>query len=73
MMTIERKDCEDYAVEIRHRDVAEIANRIKSVPDAWINEAGNHVTDDCCRYLLPLIQGEAACRYECGLPMHLIL
>jgi 6-phosphofructokinase 1 len=68
-----RQDGEHYVIEIGHREVAEIANRIKAVPENWINQEGNHVTDDCCRYLLPLIQGEAVCRYEGGLPKHLIL
>ena len=41
--------------------------------DEFINEAGNHVTDACCAYLLPLIQGEVNARFEDGLPVHLIL
>ena len=73
MMTMERAKDGDYRIEISHKDVAEIANRIKQVPDEWINPRGNHVTDGCCRYLLPLIQGEASCAYEGGLPRHLIL
>ena len=73
MMTVTRVSDEPYRVEVGHSDVAEIANRIRYVDDAFINEAGNHVTDACCRYLLPLIQGEAVCAYENGLPKHMIL
>lgn len=73
MMTIERISDEPYRTEILHKGVAEIANRIRKVDDAFINESDNHVTDACCRYLLPLIQGEAVCPYEGGLPVHLIL
>ena len=73
MMTIVRTSDAPYATEIAHSDVSEIANKIRFVDDAFINEQGNHVTDACCRYLLPLIEGEAACRYEGGLPKHLIL
>ena len=73
MMTYERVSSEPYEIRVGHKDVSEIANQIRYVDDAFINEAGNHVTDACCRYLLPLICGEAFCRYEGGLPMHLIL
>ena len=41
--------------------------------DAFINAEGNHVTDECCKYLLPLIQGEVKCKYENGLPVHIVL
>ena len=73
MMTMQRVSDKPYSIEYWHSDVSEIANKIRTVDDAFINEAGNHVTDACCRYLLPLIAGEAACKYESGLPVHLIL
>ncbi len=70
MMTAQRVSDAPYTIHFEPRDVSEIANRIRYVDDAFINEAGNHVTDACCRYLLPLIQGEAACKFESGLPVH---
>ena len=73
MMTVTRVSDEPYRVEVGHSDVSEIANRIRYVDDAFINAAGNHVTDACCRYLLPLIQGEATPKYENGLPVQLVL
>ncbi|MBE6602288.1 MAG: 6-phosphofructokinase [Ruminococcaceae bacterium] len=73
MVTVTRTCEEPYTVRIGHSDVSLIANRIRFVDDAFINEAGNHVTDACCRYLLPLIQGEPAVSYVNGLPQHLIL
>ena len=73
MMLFARVSDDPYCVEVKHSDVAEIANRIRGVDDCFINEVGNHITDACCNYLLPLIQGEAACVYENGLPKHLIL
>ena len=73
MMTMQRRDGTDYTIDIAHADVSEIANKIRYVDDAFINEAGNHVTDACCQYLLPLIQGEAACTFEGGLPKHIVL
>lgn len=73
MMTVTRLSTEPYQIEIGHAPVSEIANKIRFVDDAFINESGNHVTDACCRYLLPLIQGEASSSYEMGLPKHVIL
>ncbi len=73
MMTIERVSTEPYAVEISHRDVSEIANKVKHVPNEFINERGNSVTDECARYLLPLIQGELDVKYENGIPKHIII
>ena len=73
MMTVTRVSDEPYRVEVGHSDVSEIANRIRYVDDAFINVAGNHVTDACCRYLLPLIQGEACPKYENGMPVQLVL
>ncbi len=55
-------------------DVDEIANRIKTVPDAFINDESNGVTDACLEYLVPLIRGEAHGFYdENGLPRHFVL
>ncbi len=73
MMTMLRQDGDCYEITISHADVSEIANRIRYVDDAFINEVGNHVTDACCQYLLPLIQGEPKLTYEQGLPKHIIL
>jgi len=73
MMTIERVSTEPYEVEISHRDVSEIANKVKHVPAEFINERGNHITDECARYLLPLIQGELDVKYENGIPKHIII
>ena len=73
MMTIERVSSEPYAFEIGHKDIFEIANQTKCVPAEFINERGNHVTDECLRYLLPLIKGERYPVYRDGLPCHWIL
>lgn len=73
MITAQRVSDMPYQIEFVPRDVSEIANKIRRVDDEYINKAGNHVTDDCCRYLLPLIQGEMNVIYENGLPKHLVL
>lgn len=73
MMTIERVSTSPYKTEISHRDVSEIANKVKHVPSEFINERGNCVTDECAHYLLPLIQGEMDVKYENGIPKHIII
>ena len=73
MITAQRVPGNSYALTFEPKDVSEIANKIRYVDDAFINVEGNHVTDACCKYLLPLIQGEVACKYENGLPVHIIL
>lgn len=62
-----------YACDTVPKAIEEIANRVRYVPDAFINAAGNQITDAGVAYLLPLIQGEPALQYENGLPKHFIL
>ena len=73
MMLILRGEGEEYSFTISHSDVSEIANKIKVVDDKFISEAGNDVTDDCCRYLLPLIAGEASPKFIQGIPDYVII
>ncbi len=73
MMTILRNGGEEYSSIIDHSDVSEIANKTKHVDSKYINERGNNVTDECCKYLLPLIAGERDIKYENGLPVHIVL
>lgn len=73
MAVIRRLSDDPYRVEIGFSDVSKIANKVRKVDDRFINAEGNHVTDECCRYLLPLICGEATSVFENGLPKHLIL
>lgn len=54
-------------------DIAEVANKEKPVPRAWINDAGNDVTEDFIRYAQPLILGESYPAYEDGLPVQIAL
>ena len=73
MMTIQRTGNDPYTYRIGHADVEQIANRIKYVDDAFINEAGNGVRDACVAYLAPLIAGECYPTYRNGLPVHFIM
>ena len=62
-----------YAVTIGSVDASFVANKIKRVPDSFINEAGNGVTDECIEYMLPLVNGEHYPKYKDGLPVHCII
>lgn len=59
---------EPYSAVYGHMDVELVANRTRFVPRHFINERGNHVTDECLNYILPLISGECYPEYENGLP-----
>lgn len=73
VMSIQRKSGELYRVFYSQIPATTVANQIRRVDDRFINAAGNHVTDDCCRYLLPLIQGEVRNVFRKGLPVHLLI
>ncbi len=70
MMAIIRESDEPYTVSCKGLDVAQIANQVRFVPDEYINADANNVTDECIRYLAPLICGECALEYENGLPKY---
>ena len=73
MMTINRSLGEEYSVYFDSADISGIANGVKGVPREYINSAGNGITDECIKYLAPLILGEVSPVYECGLPKHFII
>ena len=49
------------------------ANTEKVIPRAWINEAGDNVTEDLKRYVRPLIMGEVNVPFSGGLPAYVAL
>ena len=73
MMTIERGEAEEYSSYIGCADIAGIANAIKTVPDEYINEQGNGITEAGIEYLKPLIMGELSLEYVNGLPKHFVI
>ena len=73
MISIVRADSEEYAVTFEAKAISEIANKVRSVPRDYINERGNDVTEECIRYILPLIQGEPVLQYKNGLPIHFVI
>ncbi len=54
-------------------DIEKVANEEKTVPDEYINEKGNGVTEAFLDYVRPLIQGELQPIFEKGLPKHFTL
>jgi len=73
MATIERVSADGYSVEFGMADIKGIANAIKTVPESYINEAGNGVTEECLGYLAPLVIGENSPRYDHGMPVHVVI
>ena len=59
-----------YKITVSSVDVAEVANKVRKVPDAFITPSGNNVTEKCLDYLRPLIAGEVKYRTEAGMPVH---
>ena len=74
MVSVEREqDRSLYSIRYNAKNVGEIANKVKRVPDEFINESGNGVTDACIEYMRPLIIGEVSPLYENGLPRHIVI
>ena len=73
MMTIDRAEGEEYSVTFGASDISSIANAVRHVPDEYINERGNGITEAGIKYLAPLIIGELDVKYENGLPAHIVL
>ena len=65
MVTIERIN-NDFTFGMV--DLIKVAAKVKEMPKTFINESGNHITEDYINYVLPLIQGESNLQYENGLP-----
>ena len=70
MMTFTRVSGSPYHIRIDSEDISAIANKIRHVPDEFINAEGNNITDKCIDYLLPLIQGEPDLVWDNGIPKH---
>ena len=73
MMIFERQSNSPYFCSVGHKKVSEIANMVKAVPAEYINAEGNFVTEACCEYILPLIEGEDFPTYTKGIPDYIVL
>ena len=72
MIAMQRKDGDKYEIEFDALDITSIANGEKVVPDEFINEAGNDVTDAFIKYAMPLISGERNIKYKNGIPDYIV-
>ncbi len=63
----------EYAISFEPKDVTKIANAVRSVPRAMINEEGNNVTTECLEYIKPMIAGETKSVFKDGLPVHFVI
>ena len=70
MMAFERVSDSPYEVKVISNDIKIIANRMRKVPDEFIAISGNNVTDECLRYIEPLILGEPKLEFVGGIPRH---
>jgi len=70
MITLVREDSPVYKCTTGLAELADVANGEKKVPDEYINESGNGITDAMRDYVRPLVQGEATITIgEDGLPV----
>lgn len=73
MMTYKRISSEPYKITYEASDINGIANAEKTVPDEYINDKGNNVTNEFIKYARPLIIGQAKQYEKNGMPVHLSL
>jgi 6-phosphofructokinase 1 len=57
----------DYAVEYELVKLDEVAAKTKHMPDTFINEEGNYVTDAFMKYVRPLV-GDLAVQARIAAP-----
>lgn len=67
MTALIRTSDEPYSCDIISVPVARVANKAKSVPFEWINEAKNDITPELEAYLKPLVLGETIPNYDNGI------
>ena len=72
MMTINRREGEEYSSYVDCADISTIANEVRGVPDEYINATADGITEAGIKYLAPLIMGEVAVEYENGMPKHFV-
>ena len=73
MATIDRADSDEYSVSFGAYNISEIANAVRGVPDEYINDTSDGITEQGIKYLKPLIMGECDIVYDNGMPEHIVL
>lgn len=68
MTIIERQSDMPYKWTIGTAPLAEVANVERKMPRSYITEDGFHITEECRKYLQPLILGEDYPTFKNGLP-----
>lgn len=63
----------EYEVKPIINDVKDVANLERKVPECFIAESGNDITEKALEYLRPLILGEPVIEIENGIPKHMAL
>ena len=59
MVTLVRESNSPYRCTTGLAKLSDVANADRKVPREWINEAGNHITQELRDYIVPLMRGEA--------------
>ena len=72
MLTINRINSEEYKWEIGEVDLKLVANIEKKLPRNFINSEGFGITDECIKYILPLVNGESHPIYKNGIPNYIM-
>lgn len=73
VIAIKRVSDNPYSVTYEAVDVTKVANEARTVPDSYINEKANFVTEEFIQYVKPLVEGEIYPEYENGVPKFLLL
>ncbi len=69
MVTILRKEAENYEVDYSFTEIKNVANRVKKIPEEFISETGTNLTKKAVSYLKPLIKGEPQIKFKNGIPL----
>ena len=70
MVYYDRVSNSPYKIEIKTKEVCEVANVERTVPKEWIDGKGQNVSEELVKYLLPLIEGESGPSFKNGLPIY---
>lgn len=70
MVAIKRETNTPYSSSSFLTEAKNIANHVKYVPESWINEKGNNVTEEAYNYIKPLIGNSPLLVLENNLPRY---
>ncbi len=70
MISLNRKECDEYEIVYEPVDCALVCNQEKVVPREWISDDGTDILQGFINYVQPLIQGENSTPIENGLPKY---